>query len=148
MLIDVVSSLAPVDAPVNLNATSTTSTSIIVCFEFPDGRTQNGQITSFNVTHVGTPFDTESRNVSIAITSTEYPLTGSVCGNVTELQEYNNYTITVVLINSIGPSPSSSGVQVQTLEACEFSHKFIYFHIHWILLFSIDSVYRTSQLSQ
>ena len=120
-----------------MNATSTTATSIIVCFEFPDGITQNGQITSFNVTFVGTPFDTESQTVSIAITSTEYPLTGSVCGDVTGLQEYNIYTITVVLINSIGLSPSSSGVQVQTLEACEFSHKFIYFHIRWKLFFSL-----------
>ena len=133
----VFTSLAPLVAPVNLNATSTTANSTIVCFEFPEGITQNGQITSFNVTLVGIPFDTESQTVSIAITSTEYPLTGSVCGNVTGLQEYNNYTITVVLINSIGPSPSSSDVQVRTLEACEFSHKLIYFHIHWILLFSL-----------
>ena len=120
-----------------MNATSTTATSIIVCFEFPNGSSQNGQITSSNVTHVGTPFDTESRNVSIAITSTEYPLNGSVCGNVTELHEYNDYTITVLLINSIGSSPSSSGVQVRTFEACEFSHKFIYFHIRWKLFFSL-----------
>ena len=113
-------SLAPIDAPVNVNATNITPTSITVCFEFPEGSTQNGQITSFNVTHVGTPFEAESKTVSIAITSTEYPLTGSVCGNVTGLEEYNNYTITVVLINSIGPSPSSSDVQVQTLEAGDY----------------------------
>ena len=131
-----------------MNATSTTATSIIVCFEFPDGSSQNGQITSSNVTHVGTPFDTESQTVSIAITSTEYPLNGSVCGDVIGLQEYNNYTITVVLINSIGLSPSSSDVQGRTLEACEFRHEFIYFHFHWKLFFSIDSVYGTSQLSQ
>ena len=116
----VFTSLAPLVAPVNLNATSTTANSIIVCFEFPEGSSQNGQITSFNVTLVGTPFDTESRNVNIAITSTEYPLTGSVCGDVTGLQEYNNYTITLVLINSIGPSPSSSDVQVRTLEAGDY----------------------------
>ena len=116
----VFTSLAPLVAPVNLNATSTTATSIIVCFEFPEGSSQNGQITSFNVTLVGTPFDTESQTVNIAITSAEYPLNGSVCGDVTGLQEYNNYTITVLLINSIGPSPYSMSVEIRTQQAGKF----------------------------
>ena len=50
-----------------------------------------------------------------------------MCGNVTGLEEYNNYTITVVLINSIGPSPSSSDVQAQTLEGCKFRQKLNHF---------------------
>ena len=56
--------LAPVAAPQNVSATSNTATSITVCFEFPEGNTQNGRLTSFDVTLVGTPFDTESQTVS------------------------------------------------------------------------------------
>ena len=97
----IVCSLAPVDAPQNVTATSNTATSITVCFEFPEGSTQNGQLTSFNVTLVGTPFDTDSQTVSIDITSTEYPLTGSLCDDVNNLEEFNNYNITsLILINS------------------------------------------------
>ena len=113
-----------------MNATSNSATSITVCFEFPEGSTQNGQITSFNVTLVGIPFDTESQNVSSTVTSTEYPLAGSVCGDVSDLEEYNNYTVTILLINSAGSGPTSSFVQAQTLQAGKFHHKFRYFHIN------------------
>ena len=116
-----------------MNATSNTATSITVCFEFPEGSTQNGQITSFNVTLVGIPFDTESQTVSIPVTSTDYPLTRSMCGDVTNLEEYNNYTITVFVTNSAGSGPSSSSVQVQTLEAGKFQHNFRYLYNHWML---------------
>ena len=118
-------SLAPVAAPQNVTATSNTATSINVCFEFPEGSTQNGQLTSFEVTLVGTPFDTESQTVSINITSTKYPLTGSLCGDVTNLEEFNEYNITsVILINTAGSGPSSPSVQAQTLQAGELYHKF------------------------
>ena len=100
-----------------MSATSNTATTINVCFEFPEGSTQNGQLTSFNVTLVGTPFDTESQTVSIIITSTEYPLTGSLCGDVTNLEEFNNYTISVELINSADIGPSSTPIEVRTLQA-------------------------------
>ena len=119
--------LAPVAAPQNVTATSNTPTSIFVCFDFPDGISQNGQITSFNVTLVGTPFDTESQSFGISITSTKYPMTGSVCGDVTNLEEYNNYTLSLVLINSGGMSPSSASVHVVTLRTCKFRRNFRYF---------------------
>ena len=111
-------------------STTSTATSINVCFEFPDGSTQNGQITSFNVTLVGTPFDTVSPNVSISVISTDYPLTGSVCGDVTNLEEYNDYTITVLLTSSAGSGPSSPSVEIRTQQAGKFCHNFRYFHIH------------------
>ena len=100
-----------------MNATSYTPTSITLCFEFPEGSSQNGQITSFNVTLVGSPFYIESQIFTIPVTSTGYPLTGSMCGDVANLEEYNNYTIIVVMINYAGPSPSSSDVEVKTLES-------------------------------
>ena len=109
--------IEPVAPPQNVNATSYTPTSIIVCFEFPEGSTQNGRITSFNVTLVGSPFDTESQSINIPVTSVEYPLSGSLCGDITGLQEYNNYTITLVLIAHFGAGMSSSSIDVQTLAA-------------------------------
>ena len=107
-----------------MNATST-ATSITVCFEFPVGSTQNGRITSFDVTLVGSPFNITSRTFSIPVTSTEYPLNGYICGNVTNLEEYNDFNITsVVLISSAGTGPSSPSVLAQTLQASKFQHKF------------------------
>ena len=129
-----------------MNATSNTATSIIVCFEFPEGSTQNGEITSFNVTLVGTPFDTDSRNVSIPVTSTDYPLTGSVCGDVTNLEEYNNYTITVLVTNSAGSGPSSSSVEIRTQQAgmimCLYSVEYV-ITIFKINLYLINYVIRS-----
>ena len=114
-----------------MNATSNSATSITVCFEFPEGSTQNGRITSFDVTLVGSPFNITSRTFSIPVTSTEYPLNGYICGNVTNLEEYNDFSITsVVLINSAGTGPSSPSVQAQTHQAGKFHHKFRYFHIN------------------
>ena len=110
--------LAPTDAPQNVIATSNTATSITVCFGFPEGSTQNGQINSYKLTLVGYPFDTKSQILSIPVTSTNYPLAGSMCGDVTNLEEYNDYNITsVVLINAAGSGPSNQTVQVQTLQA-------------------------------
>ena len=117
--------LAPTDAPQNVNATSNTATSITVCFGFPEGSTQNGQINSFEFTLVGSPFDTRSQTVSIPVTSTNYPLSGSMCGDATNLEEYNDYNITsVVLINAAGSGPSNQSVQVQTLQAGRFCNAF------------------------
>ena len=113
--------LAPVAPPKNVNATSYTPTSITVCFEYPEGSTQNGLIASFNVTLVGSPIDTDSQTVSIPVTSTNYPLTGSMCGDVTNLQEFNEYNITaIVLENSAGMGPSSAPMEVQTLETGKY----------------------------
>ena len=109
--------LVPVAPPNNVNATSYTPTSITVCFEFPEGSTQNGLITSFNVTLVGSPFDTESQTISIDVTTSNYPLIGSICSDVTNLQEYNYYLIRVMMINSVGPGPSSPSIGVRSMQA-------------------------------
>ena len=109
--------LAPVAAPQNVKATSHNATSITVCFEYPEESTQNGQITSYNVTLVGSPFDSESQTVSIPVTSTNYPLIGSVCHDVHNLEEYNNYTITLSLTNSVGSGSPNTEVEIRTQQA-------------------------------
>ena len=128
--------LVPDDTPQNVNASSYTPTSITVCFEYPEGSTQNGLITSFNVTLIGSPFDKESQTVSIPVTSTNYPLTGSMCGDVTNLQEYNSYNITaVVLINDAGSGPSYQFIQVRTLQAGKFQFKFrLFSYVKYIII--------------
>ena len=119
-----VCSLAPVAQPQNVNATSSTPTSITVCFKFPERSTQNGQITSFVVALIGSPFDTESRTVSILVASTNYTLTGSMCGDVTNLEEYNDYKITVLLSNSAGLGPLSTPIETRTQQAGRLCHNF------------------------
>ena len=114
--------IVPNAAPLDVNATSYTPTSITVCFEFPEGSTQNGLIASFNVTLVGSPFDTESQTISIPVTTTNYPLTGSICSDVTNLQEYNYYLIRVLMINSVGSGPNSTSIDVRTIEAGIFHY--------------------------
>ena len=106
-----------------------------MCFEFPEGSAQNGRITSFNVTLVGFPFDTEPQTIGIPVRYTDYPLTGSMCGDLFHLQENNNYTvISVELINYFGSGPSSSfSSDVRTLQAgkqfMEAFHKYCLLHL-------------------
>ena len=101
-----------------MSVVSYSPTSVTVCFEFPEGSTQNGMITSFNVTLFGYPFDTESRTASVLVTTRNYPLTGSMCGDVTNLEEYNEYnTTSIILINSAGSGPSSPSIRFESLQA-------------------------------
>ena len=108
--------LAPDAAPINSSVTTRTATSLTICFEFPDGISQNGQIHSLNITLLGFPFETDLHSVEIPVTSTDYPITGPMCGRVKDLQEYNNYTIVIVLVNSAGSGPDSTPIDVRTLE--------------------------------
>ena len=114
--------VVPLSPPQNVNAPSYTPNSITVCFELSEGSIQNGQI---NVILVGSPFDTESQTVSIPVTFTDYPFAGSICGNITNLQEYNNYTIVIVLENSAGSGPNSTSINVRTLETGNYNISYI-----------------------
>ena len=62
---------------------------------------QNGPISSFNIFYQGTIFDVSKKNYTLKI-SIIYPLKGNFCTNLTNLQEYNNYTITVSAVNAAG----------------------------------------------
>ena len=48
--------------------------------------------------------------------SLSYPATATECSTttLTGLEEFNNYTVTVRAVNSIGPSDASTGVTTQT----------------------------------
>ena len=108
--------LAPIAAPQNV-FTTITATTITVCFDPPTGSSQNGIITSFNVSYVGSPFQTTQRVTTVSISPTEYPLNRNVCTTLTNLEENNNYNISVLLTNSAGSGPASADITVLTLEA-------------------------------
>ena len=111
--------LAPTAAPQNVSGLSITSVSINVCFSPPTLIDQNGIITSFNLTYFGSPFQTDSATVNIPVEPTAYPLDGTVCRNLTNLQQNNDYNITVIAINSQGPGPISQSIVVTTNAAGE-----------------------------
>ena len=111
--------LAPIAAPQNVVTTTITATAITVCFDPPTGSSQNGIITSFNVSYVGSPFQTSQQVNTVSVSPTEYPLNRTVCTNLTNLEENNNYNISVLLTNSAGSGPASTDITALTLEAGE-----------------------------
>ena len=122
--------LAPTAAPQNVSGLSITSVSINVCFSPPTLIDQNGIITSFNLTYFGSPFQTNFVTVDIRVEPTAYPLDGTVCRNLTNLQQNNDYNITVIAINSQGPGPISQSTVITTNEAGEkIIHTVEYFQL-------------------
>ena len=111
--------LAPTAAVQNVSGRDITSVSINVCFDPPTDSDQNGIITSFNVTYFGSPFQTVSVTVTVPVVPTDYPLNRTVCRNLTSLQQNNDYSITVIAINSVGSGPISQSIVVNTSESGE-----------------------------
>ena len=109
----------PTGAPKNVRATTITATAISVCFDPPTISSQNGIITSFNVTSAGSPFQTTLLVTTVPVSPTEYPLNRTVCTNLTNLEGNNNYTISIVSINSDGAGPNTTLIAL-TLEAGEY----------------------------
>ena len=70
-------------------------------------------ILSYNVSYIGDPFDTLIQSQSFAV-SLSYPATACVNVTLTELEEFNNYTVSVQAVNSAGSGVSSVGVIAQT----------------------------------
>ena len=95
-----------------------------MCFYPPPPVNQNGLITSFNVFYTGDPFQTQTQTVDVPISPVVYPLSAMLCVILTNLEEYNNYTITVEAVNSIGDGPESDGVIQITDQAGEYNFHF------------------------
>ena len=109
--------LAPTASPQNVSGLNITSISINVCINPPPDSDQNGIITSFNITYFGSPFQTASVTVNVPVELIAYPLDGTVSRNLTNLQQNNDYNITVIAINSQGPGPVSQSIVITTNEA-------------------------------
>ena len=111
--------LAPIAAPQNVVITAITATTITACFDPPTGSSQNGIITSFSVFYVGSPFQTTQQVTTVPVSPTVYPLNRTVCITLTNLEDNNNYNISVLLTNSAGSGPASTDITALTLEAGE-----------------------------
>ena len=103
-------------APLNLTSENITSTSFCVTFDPPTNITQNGQITSYTVTYQGELFDTTEYNTTVLVSSVMYPLTESSIVCLSDLEEYNNYTVSIRAINGAGEGDAAT-ITVQTSEA-------------------------------
>ena len=104
------------DAPLNLNATNITSISYCITFDPPTNFTQNGLITSYNVTYQGELFNTTEYNTTVSANTVVYPLTESSSVCISNLEEYNNYTVLIRAVNGAGEGAAAM-FTVETLEA-------------------------------
>ena len=127
-------------APQNLASENITSTSFCVIFDPPTGINQNGPITSYNVTYQGELFNTTGYNTTISVSSVVYPLTESSSVCLSDLEEYNNYTVLIRANNGAGEGAAAT-IIVETLEAGLFMNIFSLTGISQcsILLISISS---------
>ena len=101
-----------------------TSQSIQVTICPPPGVDQNGLITGYIVSYTGDPFDINSPDIPVSL-SLSYPATTCINTNLTGLEEFNNYTVTVRAVNAIGSSDPSTGVIAQTNAAgsyCQYTY--------------------------
>ena len=105
--------LVPDATPTISSLTVINAQSIRVTICPPPGINQNGLITSYIVSYTGNPFDTPTQSVTVSV-SLSYPATTCINTNLTGLEEFNNYTVTVRAVNSIGVSSFSPGMTAQT----------------------------------
>ena len=61
-------------------------------------------------------FDVSKKNLILQI-NPNYPLNGDFCTNLTNLEEYNNYTIAVSAANAAGTGPESPSITHLTGQA-------------------------------
>ena len=102
--------------PTNLNSTNITSTSFCVTFNPPINITQNGPITSYTVTYQGELFNTTEYNTNVLVNTVVYPLTESSSVCISDLEEYNNYTVLIRANNGAGEG-TAAVISVLTLES-------------------------------
>ena len=85
----------------------------------------------------GTPFDPPQSSYTVnAPTPLIYPATASVSTNLIELEEYNDYTVTIVAINAEGSGPVSSSSSLSLLSEGLYNY-FSIFSNHLYNIFNI-----------
>ena len=105
-------------SPRNVIASPDT-TSILLSWLPPLNESQNGELLTYSISLTGLPFQMSNQMFSSNSTAS-YPSNDLNTLSVLGLEEYNNYTITVSAVNSVGQGPPSSPIEVVTLEAGEF----------------------------
>ena len=111
--------LAPEQSPQNVTAYAYSATAIHISWYPPPSISQNGIITSYRITIQGSPFDTDVNVISVSVTITVYPLLTGDSYLITHLHPYNEYTISVTAVNSVGESGSSYAINTTTLQSRE-----------------------------
>ncbi|KAI6653158.1 hypothetical protein LOD99_11506, partial [Oopsacas minuta] len=101
---------APSDTPQNVMTETLSATSIRVTFDPPPAIDQNGPDLMYNISYTGEIFDNNTQFVMVNAPNSNYPAETEISVNLTELQEYNNYTISVRAINVEGTSEYTNGV--------------------------------------
>ena len=105
--------------PLNLNQHNVTSTSFCVSYYPPTGINQNGPITSYTVTYQGELFNTTEYNITVSVNTVVYPLTESSSVCISDLEEYNNYTV-LIRANNGASEGNVAVITVQTLSSGMF----------------------------
>ena len=103
-------------APLNFVSENITSTHFCVTVNPPTNINQNGLITSYTVTYQGELFNTTEYNITVPVNTEAYPLTESSSVCISDLVEYNNYTVLIRANNGAGKGIAAK-ISVQTLEA-------------------------------
>ena len=93
------------------------ATAILVCFSPPPDAAQNGPITSFDISYIGNPFEVSVQIEVVLVSPPVYPLSGMICRNLTGLEEFNNYTISVAAVNQNGTGEASGDLTALTDQA-------------------------------
>ena len=93
----------------------------------PPGVDQNGLILSYIVAYTGDPFGAYAQSVTVNVLLS-YPATACINTNLTGLEEFNNYTVTIRAQNSIGISSFSTGLTAQTNAAGKYSMSWVVGH--------------------
>ena len=102
--------------PTNLASENITSTSFCVTFYPPIDFAQNGPIASYSVTYAGNLFNTTQYTSTVSVNSVVYPLTESSNVCISDLEEYDNYTVLIRAVNGAGAGTAAT-IIVETLEA-------------------------------
>ena len=101
------------------------STAIRLTWSPPPATAQNGILTSYQIHIEGSTFDTASKVVEFTLQTQVYPTSDSSSMLLTQLEEYNQYYIAVVAVNSHGTSSPSSDVSATTSQSSEIIYLYL-----------------------
>ena len=107
--------------PLNLTLHNVTSTSFCISYYPPTGINQNGPITSYTVTYQGELFNTTEYNTTVSVNTVVYPLIESSDVCISDLEEYNNYTVLIRANNGAGEGVVAL-IVIETLKAGLYNH--------------------------
>ena len=104
----------PASSPLDIATTATSSRSVHVTWDAVIPIDQNGVITMYEVLYQ--PLETFGGAIEVLTTNVSQQ-----AANLTDLEEFVNYTISVRAYTSVGAGPYSDGVMISTPHDCEYT---------------------------